>query len=120
MFYDLLAPDIGQRFTPEQFEKFAQTHLGDTRSADYVERRAAQLHDLLRQHLAKVEPLKFQTLDELRQWYAVEQKRIDALPEDALKRTLHVKLRTRFSELANDLLEEAMPLPPSGHELSKD
>lgn len=52
--FALHGPELRERFTKEMFDDFIRRHLGDDRSADYVEQRARELCEIVQKHLEMV------------------------------------------------------------------
>lgn len=110
MLYDTWAPEIGERFTREQFQAYVTDYLNDRQTPEYVEERALQLNELIRQHVEKVDPApQIKSLDQLRRWFEDRRKEIESEPDDKLQRNLMARLKKRYDDLAAQLLEE---LPP--------
>lgn len=108
LLFDLLAPEIGKRFTRKMFEAFLEKHLADKHPPEYVEHWAQQLQAMLRQHAQKVQATpRFQSLEEIARWFQQEQQKIENQPiDDKAKRTLLAKLRAKFQELNDQFLED--------------
>ena len=108
--YDTWAPEIGERFTREQFQAYVSDYLHDRHPPEYVEERALQLNDLIRQHVEKVDPApQISSLAQLRRWFEDRRKDIESESDEKLQRNLMARLKKRYDDLAAQLLEE---LPP--------
>ncbi len=111
IFFALHAPEIGKRFSCEMFDDFVARHLGDDHAPEYVEQRAQQLLELLRQHLDKVgAPQKKMALADLAQWFLREKQEIDkaALPP-ADKEVLLAALEERYTKLQEKFIRGLQP-----------
>ncbi len=98
LYYNLHRPELSRRFTPEMFEQFVQKYLGDDRPVDVVRLRAAQLEQLLAQHLEKIVPPKrSQSLEELTVWLQEQNQRIDGVPDESLKELLRAMLLEQYT-----------------------
>ena len=74
-----------------------------------MERRAAELIDLLKQHKdrAKPEP-KFGSIGDVAEWFMAEKGKIDGLAIDEdLKDDLRAQLSERYSELTAKIMRKA-------------
>lgn len=110
MLYDTWAPDISDRFPREQFQAYVTDYLDDQHPPEYVEERALQLNDLIRQHVEKVDPApQITSLAQLRRWFEDRKTEIQSEPDEKLQRNLMARLKKRYDELATQLLED---LPP--------
>lgn len=109
IFYSLHAPEIGSRFTKVMFDDFVRRHMGDERPPEYVEERSRQLREVLQQHLAKCEPPRPRTLEELAAWFQEQKRQIDGLPDGVNKDALRAQLNARYAEMTSQLLEEMHP-----------
>lgn len=111
LFYSLHAPEIGKRFPKGLFDDFVARHLGDDHPPEYVEQRAQQLQELLRQHLDRVgAPQKKLALADLAQWFLREKQEIDkaALPP-ADKEVLIAALEERYTKLQEKFIRGLQP-----------
>jgi hypothetical protein len=111
LLFSLHAPELADRFPRELFDDFAQRYLSDVHSPDYVEQRAQQLEDIIRQHLEKVQPVKkMRSLEELTTALQEEKQRIEQLPVDQeIKDLLLIELEQRFDELIKRFIREIQP-----------
>lgn len=107
-FFSLHAAELGKRFTQTMLETYLEQYLDEDRHPEYVERRAAQLLDLMQQHLAKAQPEpRFRSLEGIALWFQSEKQKIEGLPlDDRAKRVLVVNLREKYDELTSRFLEE--------------
>lgn len=98
LYYSLHRPELGPRFTPEMFQQFVTKHLGDERPIEVVRLRAAQLEQLLKEHLEKiVPPQKHQSLEELTVWLDEQNRRIDGVPDESLREFLRAMLLDQYT-----------------------
>jgi len=109
--YNRYASKLGGRFTQENLDHFIATYMGDDQPPDAVERRAAELLQLLQEHAAAADPPEEkQTLDALARWYLAQKEHIQSLPLDDRAKRLHiVELTRRYNELSARLVEKLQP-----------
>jgi hypothetical protein len=109
--YALHGPDIVRRFGKETFEEFVRGHMGDDRSPEYVEQRAAQLRELIAQHLEKAGiAQKRPTLASLGLWFFNEKEQIEGSPlGDEDKANLLAHLEERYARLQEKYIRAMRP-----------
>ena len=105
----LHAPEIKTRFTREMFDAFVARHLHDGRAPDDVERRAAELCEIIRTHLEKTGKTS-KSLVELAEWFLHERKQIENTNlSQRDKESLITQLEARYVELQDQYLRRAQP-----------
>jgi hypothetical protein len=105
--YNLFAPEISARFPRAEFDAYVSKYLGDDHVPEYVEQRAAQLMDLLKKHLHKVEPLRrFGGVDELAAWFQDQARQIEGIADERMRQNCLALLKTRYAEMTTQFLEE--------------
>lgn len=94
IFFNLHAPELGNRFTRTMLDEFVSRYMGDDKAPEDVASRAEQLSEVIRQHLTKVQPAaEFLSLESVLAAYAARKKKIqhsDLDPRD--KETLLIQL----------------------------
>jgi hypothetical protein len=105
------ASKLGGRFTQENLDHFVAAYMGDDQPPDAVERRAAELLQVLQEHAAAADPPEEkQTLDALARWFLAQKEHIQSLPLDDRAKRLHiVELTRRYNELSARLVEKLQP-----------
>lgn len=113
LLYNLRAPDIGERFTREQFDEFVKKYMAADKGIDIVERRAAELQTLIQQHFEAVNPpTRFRDLSELTAWYEEQKQLIESLSvtdmdkADLYKKNFLMQLNDRYADLTHEILEK--------------
>lgn len=109
--YSRCAVEIGNRFSRQDLDRFMATYMGDDHAAEDVERRGAQLHQMMEDYRQPVKPQKKErTMQELAEWYLREKGVIEALPLEEDVRKEHVaELNVRYAELTQELLQRIEP-----------
>lgn len=104
------APQISKKFSRADFDRFLKSFMTDTHAADEVETRARQLLEILDAFYEQREESKparrFETLEEVTNWFIEQQERIGRLPLDEQTREEHLaRLNATYSELSERMLE---------------
>lgn len=102
------APEIEKRFPRIAFDQFMAKYLGDDRSPEEVQQRAAQLCDMLRQQRQSLDPARrFTNLTELSAWYEEQQRHVRAAGLDpTTEETLLINLEIQHEELIRRFILE--------------
>lgn len=111
LLYSFYAPKVGDRFTRADADRYIESFMNDSQTAEAVERRGRELLAILERHLAEVDPFAHgANLESLITWRDDEFKRLESLPVDeALKREYGVLLRRRFDDIFKKSLKEIRP-----------
>ena len=108
--FALAAPEIGTRFSKQDYAEFVSKYMADTALPEVVEQRAEQLRTIIRQHQERVEPSpRRKSLQELSAWFEQRMSEIQSVPDERLRRTLIVQLKDRYSDLTSAMLAEMSP-----------
>ncbi|TXT36026.1 MAG: hypothetical protein FD138_1132 [Planctomycetota bacterium] len=108
--FALAAPEIGTRFSKQDYIEFVSKYMADTAPPEVVEERAEQLKAIIRQHQERVEPSRSQkSLQELSAWFEERLGEIQSVPDERLRKTLIVQLKARYSDLTSTMLAEMSP-----------
>ena len=103
--YALAAPEIGTRFSKQNFSEFVSKYMADTASPEVVEERGEQLKGIIRHHWERIEPPR-QSLKELSEWFEQRMSELQSVPDERLRKTLIVQLKVRYSDLTSAMLSE--------------
>ena len=107
LLYRQYGPEIKDRFTKKMLDEFIETYMGDSLSADEVERRGMELQQLIRGHAAKVMPaFDPQSLDEVTTWYEKELANAKSMDDPKMREFVLLQLRSRRDNYINRILEE--------------
>lgn len=111
MHYRRHAVELRERFPEQAFDEFVSQYMGDTFSADQVEARARDLIGMIDDHVKVTKPAKkFESLDDVANWFVEEKERIQNLPVDAAAKKKHlVQLNHRYAELSDRVMEGMEP-----------
>ncbi len=109
--YSRCAVEIGERFSRQELERFMGTYMGEEHTADDVERRGAELRQMMADYCQPPKPQKKkQTLKELTDWYQSEKQVIESLTLDELVRKEYVAALTRrHADMMDNLLQKLEP-----------
>lgn len=108
--YALAAPEIGTRFSKQDYAEFVSKYMTDAFPPEVVEQRADQLKAIIRQHQERVEPPPCRkSLQELSAWFDERLSEIQSVPDERLRKTLVVQLKERYTELTSAMLAEMTP-----------
>jgi hypothetical protein len=106
----LAAPEIGVRFSKQDYAEFVSKYMTNTAPPEVVEERAEQLKAIIQQHQERVEPLpKRKSLQEASAWFEERMSEIQSVPDERLRKTLVAQLKERYSELTSAMLSEMTP-----------
>jgi len=105
--FHLRAPDIGNRFSREQFDEFVKKYMGEGKPIEVIEDRAGDLQQLIQQHYESVHPpMRFTDLSALTAWYERQREQIRSLSiKDVYKKDFLIRLNERYAELTQETLE---------------
>ena len=106
--YALAAPEIGTRFSKQEFSEFVSKYMTDSVLPEVVEERCEQLKGIIRHHWERIEPPR-QSLKELSEWFEQRMKELESVPDEKLRKTLIVQLKVRYSDLTSTMLTEVSP-----------
>jgi hypothetical protein len=105
--FHLNMPEMGSRFPREIFDDFVARYMGDGKDPEYVEARAEQLAEVIRQHLDRVRPLRPGTIDEILAAYASRRQKIEqATLDDRDKQVLLIQLDQRREQDVTEAIAE--------------
>lgn len=108
--YALAAPEIGSRFSKQDFNEFLTKYMSDASPPEAVEQRAEQLKKIIREHEAKVEPPpKFRSLQELSAWFEQQMADLQSVPDEKMRKSLAAKLKAKYSDLTSEMVSEISP-----------
>ncbi len=106
--YALAAPEIGTRYSKQDFAEFVSKYMTDTFSPEVVEERGEQLKGIIRHHWERIEPPR-QSLKELSEWFEQRMSELQSVPDERLRKTLMIQLKVRYSDLTSTMLSETSP-----------
>lgn len=106
--YALAAPEIGSRFSKQDFMEFVSKHMADSAAPEVVEERGEQLKGIIRHHWERIEPPR-QNLKELSDWFEQRMSELQSVSDERLRKSLSVQLKVRYSELISTMLSEMSP-----------
>lgn len=101
--------EIRQRFTREMFDAFLAKFMADTFTTEQVEQRAKELKDVIRAHVAKVDPPR-KSLGQLAEWFVQQKREIEnaSLSEEDRDMML-AQLEERYVRLQEQYLRSVKP-----------
>jgi hypothetical protein len=108
LFYDQHLKEVGKRFPREMFQSFMEKYLSDAQPVEAVERRAKELRRVIQHHRdAAKPPAKFQSVQEVTDWFLHEKQSIESLSiDDEVRQEQLSCLDQRYSELTQHMLEK--------------
>lgn len=106
--YALAAPEIGDRFSKQEYSEFVSKYMTDAYSPEVVEERGDQLKGIIHHHWKRIEPPR-QGFKELSEWFERQMKELESVPDERLRKSLIVQLKGRYSELTTEMLSEMSP-----------
>ncbi len=106
--FSFAAPEIGTRFSKQDFAEFVSKYMADAASPEVVEERGEQLKGIIRHHWERIEPPR-QSLKELSEWFEQRMGELQSVPDERLRKTLIVQLKVRYSDLTSNMLTETSP-----------
>jgi hypothetical protein len=108
-FYLLHRADIQERFGPDDFERFLQSHLVGS-DIEWIEGRAEVLKQIILSHAEKVDPASKQmTRESLAKWYHQEREAAEAIEDKFARQETISKLEDKYARLQDDYLRRAAP-----------
>lgn len=108
--YSVVEPEIGKRFSRNDFAQFVAKYMSDNFPPETVEERAEQLKGIIRQHENRSDsPPRERSVQDLATWFEEQKAIIESMPESRERATLLIQLRERYSELTSRLLSELSP-----------
>jgi hypothetical protein len=107
LFYARYAPEMGKRFSSDEFNTFVKKYMRDDMHPHDVETRAKHLQTIIKHHADKCEPpAQFNSLNDIATWYAEQVTQADTIADERLRRLVLAQLKARYAELTTHLLEE--------------
>jgi hypothetical protein len=102
---------VTNRFTRKDFDEYVGEYMNDKFSADDVERRGKELHELIEYHSLQIDPPpKTVSLPELAAWFESQIEKIEEMNlSERMKRTMLSKLKRRYAEAVDRKLEDLEP-----------
>lgn len=111
LLYQLHAHALGTRFPKESFDDYLRRYLSDGHAAEDVERRAAQLQDIIHRHVEGADaPPKHLSIEALNAWYQKTKETIERQSVEKKFRDVQTaSLNQRYMQLMQELMEEMKP-----------
>lgn len=106
--YALAAPEIGTRYSKQDFSEFVSKYMADAFPPEVVEERSEQLKEIIRHHWERIEPPR-RNLKELSEWFEQRMAELQSVPDERLRKTLIVQLKVRYTDLTSTMLSEMSP-----------
>jgi len=109
--FSIYGPDIAERFTRDDMDRFFSVYMNESQYPDDVEHRGKELQRVIDEHWRSAKPQPKQlSLAALSEWYLEQKQRVEALPlSDEEKQTFLWRFSERYAELSQSLLESARP-----------
>jgi hypothetical protein len=109
--YSLYAPRLGNRFTRAMFDQYVREYMGESLTADEVERSGRELQTVFERHVSDIEPEKKElTVEGLTHWYKTKKSQVESAGlDDRVRGTQMGLLNERYAELMSQLMETMEP-----------